>query len=362
MRAAVSITLVALLAGCPKTGEKKPVEPAAKRDAAVLLAPDDGSAAQLPPAPPLPAVPLGLPARPARPLVTPETVALGELLFHDARLSTTGKLSCAGCHVPAQGFSGTGRQLTATGKQNLRRAPALINIAWSMLLGWDGAYSSVESLLVTHVRGQLGQELGDALPGLANLPLYRAHFERVHALGLIGQATTVDAVNDELARVALSAYVMTRYSGGVRWDHLERDPAVPENLKAGYMLFRGKAQCATCHPPPLYTDMAFHRLGLIKLADEGRGRIEPAFAGTFRTPTLRDAARRTSFFHDGSATSLEAAVDWHLAGGTGQGADRSIIDPELDKIVLTPEERAALMAFVVGLTDTAPPPPPPALP
>jgi cytochrome c peroxidase len=135
---------------------------------------------------------------------------------------------------------------------------------------------------------------------------------------------------------------------------MSREGHVAADVKAGYQLFLGKAQCATCHPPPLYTDNGFHRLGLIALKDEGHGRVDPAAAGAFATPTLRGAANRSSFFHDGSATSLDAAIAWHLDGGTGQGADPGIVD--LKKIALSETERAQLGAFVRALSS------PPVLP
>jgi len=106
-----------------------------------------------------------------------------------------------------------------------------------------------------------------------------------------------------------------------------------------------------CHAPPLYTDLGYHRLGLIAVADEGRGRVDPSLRGAFATPTLRGAAARASFFHDGSAHSLDEAIDWHLAGGLGQGADPSIVD--VKKIALAPDERAQLGAFVRALTAEA---------
>lgn len=340
----------ALLGGCPKTKDGKPVEPAAKRDAGARppIA-DDAPAIVLPPPPPLPELPAGLPT-PTGIAATPAAVALGELLFSDPRLSQTGKLSCASCHVPAEGYAGSARQDTAAGKPNLRRAPALVNLAWVQALGWDGRYASLPEQLTAHIRGQLGEDLAASTARLGELLVYRAHFARV------GGAPA------EAALGALVAFVATRYDGGSPWDRLERDPAVPAPIKAGYQLFSGKAQCSVCHAPPLYTDGAFHRLGLIAVKDEGRGRIDPAQLGAFRTPTLRGAARRKGFFHDASAPTLEAAIAWHLDGGLGQGADPSIVDPALKKVALTPAERAQLAAFVGALTEAAPPPPPPTLP
>ena len=96
-------------------------------------------------------------------------------------------------------------------------------------------------------------------------------------------------------------------------------------------------------------DLGDHRPGLIAAADEGRGRVEPARRGAFKTPTLRDAARRASFFHDGSAATLADAVRWHLDGGVGQGAARAVIDPALTPAALSDEEVAQLLAFLTAL-------------
>ncbi len=330
------------VSGCPKGSEKARVD---RKDAGASIAVtgDAGTAIlPLPPAPPLPAVPAGLPVPPAS-TATPELVALGELLFGDPRLSISGKVSCATCHVPAEGYSGPARQETAAGKLNLRRAPSLVNVAWATELGWDGRSPTMEALFGPHIRGQMGDDAPTSVARIVELPEYRPHFART-------MTASTDAVTT--ARLALEAFVVTRYSGGAPWDKLEKDPAAPASLKAGYQLFVGKAQCATCHPPPLYTDHAYHRLGLIATNDEGRGRSgDKSKLGAFRTPGLRGAAKRKAFFHDASATSLDAAIDWHLAGGRGQGADPSIIEPALTVVTLTEAERTNLGAFVEALSE-----------
>ncbi|MEZ4359011.1 MAG: cytochrome c peroxidase [Kofleriaceae bacterium] len=314
--------------------------PATAVGAPTAPAPPDAPVAPvaLPPAPPLPSPPLGLPAPPAGAAITAEQVALGALLFAEPRLAADGKTTCATCHVPAEGYAG-GRVHTALGRPNLRRAPALINLAWQRELGWDGYFETLEAHLPAHLHGQLGAPLEAALPALAADPTLLAHFERAFR-------RPPDA---EAAAVALAAFVRTRYSGDSRWDREERRDHADPILRAGYALFLGKAQCSVCHPPPLYTDLGYHRLGLIAAADEGRGRVEPARRGAFKTPTLRDAARRTSFFHDGSAGTLADAVRWHLDGGVGQGAARAVIDPALAPVALSEEEVARLLAFLTAL-------------
>jgi cytochrome c peroxidase len=343
-----------LLAGCPKGSDnKKTIEPAQKgsdaRSSDRLLPLDDsGTVLVLPPAPPLPAVPAGLPMLSANPLVTPDAVALGELLFYDARLATDGKTSCATCHDPAHGYSGTATA-TAAGKMNLRRAPALVNLAWTRELGWDGRYASLDEQLPVHVRGQLGDDLDPALAKIADLPLYKAQLSRL--------ATAGNAARDTVALRALEAYVLTRYDGDSAWDKLEPTARTPTGsgsaavnpIVAGYLVFTGKGQCAVCHTPPLYTDLGYHKTFTGAIADPGRGKVDPKLDGAFRTPTIRGAAARTAFFHDGSKKTLDEVLDAYTA------------NPEL-KIALTPQDRTNLVAFLKALASTTPPPQKPVLP
>jgi cytochrome c peroxidase len=333
------VFVLLVLAACPRGKDGKTIEPAQKKDAGShLLPPWDGSAASadLPPAPPLPEVPSGLPPIQPATYVTRESVALGELLFREPQLASDGKMACATCHDPAHGFSG-GKTTTAAGEPNLRRASALVNLAWKKEFGWDGRYISLVDQLGAHIRGQQG-DLAAAISRLES-PQIRAQLDRIGGPPV------------ETALGSLAGYVATRYEGDAPWDRVERNRRGSDaDLDAGYQLFAGKAQCAVCHPPPLYTDLGYHRLGLIASRDEGRGRVDKSRSGAFQTPTLRGAAARTAFFHDGSALSLDAAIDWHLAGGTGQGADPSIVDPALKKITLSKAEREQLGAFVRALT------------
>ena len=348
MRPVRELAVILLCVTACKRGDDKPAPPpVAASDAAApsadAAAEAPAGAVTLPPAPPVPQPPAGLPPLPTDHAPTPEDVALGALLFHEPRLAADGKTSCASCHDPHNGYAGAEpRSRIVGGKPNLRRTPSLVNLAWHRELGWDGRGGERPSYLDSHASGQLGHTLDVGLGRILGSATYRAHFDRA-AGGRDRLATAIDA---------LWAFVSTRYSGAAPWDRYEAgdEAAVPAEAVLGYKLVNGAAQCSTCHAPPLYTDLAYHRVGLIASPDEGRGRFDPMQANAFKTPTLRGAAGRRPFFHDGSAATLDAAIDWHLAGGRGQGADPSVIDPALPVITLTPEERAALGAFVRALT------------
>ena len=302
----------------------------------------DAAAVVLAPAPPPPKPLVGLPAADSLD-VRGEAVVLGELLFFDPRLSASGTTSCATCHDPDHGWADLAPHATIDGGQpDLRRTPAIANLAWARGgFAWDGRYDALTTLIGAHWKGQLGQAPADAIAKLAGNPTYAAHLARQPAGAPADQAIA-----------ALAAFVLTRYQGDSPWDRFERGDrlAVPPPAIAGYALFTGKAQCSVCHVPPLYTDLGFHRLGLIAVKDEGRGRVDPSQAGAFKTPSLRGAALHPPYFHDGSARTVLQAIIWHVTGGTGQGADRSIIDPALQQVALSDDELRALEAFVKALS------------
>lgn len=345
-RALLPVALL-VLAGCPHHHDDKPKDAAIAHPTVVAADAQPGDHT-LPPAPPLLAVPAGLPPLPdtaATAALTPELVALGALLFADPRLSASGKTSCASCHYSAHGFSG-GIDNAADGKPNLRRTPALVNLAWATSFDWDGRYDSIDDQLTAHVHGQLGMSGTD----LDDIPTYKAHFARVG-----GDRGTV-------VRRALAAYVLTRYAGDAPWDRREASARAPkpgsaalDAETAGYLLFIGKAQCGVCHIPPLYTDNGFHRVGKVGAADEGRGRVDAQLAGAFKTPTLRGAAARKALFHTGDVTSLDDAIRWYeQVGGDATHHDPAKLDPALFHIALTPEEHAQLLAFVRALSAPSP--------
>jgi cytochrome c peroxidase len=316
----------------------------------IAIARDASAPVTLPPAPPVPLPVIGLPALPASAAldaITPDRVALGELLFFDARLASDGKTSCATCHDPSTDFAGAIGK-TAGGEANLRRTPSLANLAWRREYAWDGRFDALDDFMHAHVKGQLGNELAPAMAKLAAIPAYAAHLERLAA-----------ATPGEAGLAALEAYALTRYEGDSPWDRFERaergdvhrydsDPNA-----AGYAVFTSR--CGVCHTPPLYTDEGYHAI-VAAGGDAGRGTIDPKLPGAFATPSLRGAARRIAFLHDGRATTLEAALDAHF-GGSGSASN----DPALAK-PLSAAERDHVLALVRALSSADSPTVKPTLP
>ncbi len=90
------------------------------------------------------------------------------------------------------------------------------------------------------------------------------------------------------------------------------DPrAIDESAQRGFVLFNGKANCATCHSGWAFTDSSFHDIGVASGDDIGRGRLFPKSVKlkyAFKTPTLRDVARRGPYMHNGSVATLSEVI------------------------------------------------------
>src|SRR5690606_10695185 len=83
-------------------------------------------------------------------------VALGKLLFFDPRLSGSGQISCASCHIPDLSWT-DGREMAVghdqqTGKRN---TPTLFNVWFYKKLFWDGRSSSLEDQVFSPVNNEI---------------------------------------------------------------------------------------------------------------------------------------------------------------------------------------------------------------
>jgi cytochrome c peroxidase len=79
----------------------------------------------------------------------------------------------------------------------------------------------------------------------------------------------------------------------------------------GQTLFFGKAQCATCHPAPYYTDNSMHDLHVERFYKPQliNGMVATA-QGPIKTFTLRGIKESPPYFHDGRLLTLEDVVEF----------------------------------------------------
>ena len=237
-----------------------------------------------------------LPADPSNRVADDSAAArLGHALFFDTRLSGTGTVSCATCHVAEKGFQ-DGRPLAEGVGIAPRRTMPIAGTAHSPWMFWDGRMDSqwaqalgpLESavehggsrtqyghVVQEHYRAEYEAVFG-ALPDLTGLPrhagpvsdtTWRAAWHRIPAVR-----------RDEISRVyanigkAIAAYERRIEPGVSRVDRYVDEEVsgarhTPESSltsgeEAGLRLFIGRARCVTCHNGPLFTDDHFHNTGV----------------------------------------------------------------------------------------------------
>jgi DNA-binding beta-propeller fold protein YncE len=193
----------------------------------------------------------------ATPALTPEV--RGQQLFHDARLSHNGWMSCHTCH--------------SDGHSNGKLADTLA----------DGSYSTPKRTLTL---------LGVAQTAPWN---WRGHSQRLEDVIDRSLQTTfyVDEVHKEDVR-DLTAYLRTLPPPPTV------PPADPALAERGKAIFRDQG-CARCHTPPVYTSNKVVDVGI----HDEKGIKE------FNPPSLRGVRLGGPFFHDGRAATLEEVFRVH---------------------------------------------------
>ncbi|HKE60763.1 MAG TPA: cytochrome c peroxidase [Pyrinomonadaceae bacterium] len=289
--------------------------------------------------------------------MTPEKVALGRQLFFDERLSGDGTRSCYSCHVCEHGLTdGLPKAVGAFNKSLPRSSPTLWNIGYHHEFYWDGRSQTLEKQASAAWTGtNMGAKADEIVTKINALQGYRAQFQKVF---------NSDATPENVAK-AIAAYERTIISGNTAWDRWKAGDANAMSTSAirGWNIFQA-IKCNNCHDGVLFTDQQYHNIGIgmdQKEPDPGRGKVtgKPEDTGAFKTPTLRDIARSAPYFHDGSAPTLEAAVDIMLGGGK---PNEHLDKKNLEKHNLSPDQREDLLNFLKALTMDNCPVTKPALP
>jgi cytochrome c peroxidase len=311
--------------------------------------------------------------------------ALGQMLFYDPSFSgplldadnnggpgtlgktgQTGRVACAGCHIPTSGFSDTRsgeHQISLGAGWGRRRAPSLLDVGQAKLVMWDGKrdtlYDQIFGPLETVVEmnssrlfmaEQIYKEyqstyeavfgpmppLGDTsqFPALSATltgcqptdptsppPLCDGTFH-----GIPGDNAEFDSMTPEnqsaVTRVvvnagkAIGAFERRLTCGTTPFDTWMHGGA-PLSLAAqrGAILFVGDGNCVSCHAGPFMSDQQFHNVGLEPqivqqvFADEG-----DQGAATGISYAVVNPINSLSVFSDGYDGRLPNAVTPAMSG------------------------------------------------
>ncbi len=271
--------------------------------------------------------------------LTEAKALLGRQLFFDPRLSGSGTMSCASCHLPELALT-DGRAVSPKddGKLNTRNSPTMFNVGYLERLYWDGRAKGLEANVLAAWKAQISGDPAVVSERLAKVSDYKAAFEVA-----FGAPPSQDTVVK-----ALASFLRATRSGDSAFDRFQAgdQKAMSDAAKAGWQLFVGKAGCAVCHTPPLFTNQMFHNVGIGMQAEKPdigaaapNALGEAAKPGSFKTPTLREVAKTAPYFHDGSVATLREAVKIMASGGIANPhkdallIDRQLSDAEIDQLV-----------------------------
>ncbi len=271
-------------------------------------------------------------------------IQLGHQLFFDPRLSASGRVSCATCHLPEAGLGdGLERAQGNSGKPLRRNTPHLYNLAWNLVFFWDGRATSLEeqSLMPISDPEEMNLPLPRMIEILGGVKLYRNRFEEIYGSG----GLTADNVGR-----ALAAFQRTLVSDNAPFDRFMAGnrAALSEEAVRGMRIFIGKGRCTKCHDGPNFTDQSFHNIG-VGGDDPGRFEVvaDESLRGAFKTPGLRNVALTAPYMHNGSIGTLEEVIRFYNRGGDRKDNLSKLIVP----LGLSEREIADLLAFLGALTD-----------
>jgi cytochrome c peroxidase len=225
----------------------------------------------------------------------PAAAALGRALFSDTRFSSNGRVSCATCHQPANGFTDalpTGRGV-GTGTRRTMPVAQAVYSPWQF---WDGRADSLWSQALGPVENPLEhgftrtevvrvlesqyrhsyEPLLGALPDFSDtlrFPLRaspggdrKARAAWAEMSG--GDRNAVDRIYSNFGK-AIAAFERTLPVRPTRFDRYVAGvtggaPAAPLSLSeiAGLRLFIGKARCSTCHNGAMLSNQGFANTGV----------------------------------------------------------------------------------------------------
>jgi len=281
-------------------------------------------------------------ALPPLPVLDPAKVALGARLFADRRLARDNSLSCATCHDLRGGGIDTrpeGRVLSPAiaGARHVFNTPTVYNASLNYRQQWTGGAASLEELVDKVVSSPLVFDTSwpQVINKLAADPALAAEFRRVYPQrGLAAQTA-----RDSLVVFQRSLLTPSRFDRYLRGDA----QAISGAEQRGYERFKAYG-CVGCHQGVNVGGNMLQRFGAMNdyfaerlkagrapmAGDEGRFRVthQPQDLHVFKVPGLRNVALTAPYFHDGSAATLEQAVDVmfrYQLGRAAPPADKALI-------------------------------------
>jgi cytochrome c peroxidase len=293
--------------------------------------------------------------------ITKEKINLGRKLFNDSQLSIDGSLSCSSCHQKEIGFTDG---LTVSENQT-RNSPTMTYAGFQKAFFYDARTGNLEGQIVDVVNNQT--EFHSSIENL--IETVKSDSNYINQFGEVYAAEP----SDLSIRNAIAAYIRSLAPFNSRFDQSisgKKEALTVEEVN-GFNLFMGKAQCATCHFPPLFngtvppnfSESEMELLGVPEKNVTSNAKIDDDLGRYnlfkteerkyfFKTPTIRNVALTAPYMHNGVFETLDNVMEFYdLGGGAGVGINLEHQTLPAEPLNLTEEEEANIIAFMKTLTD-----------
>lgn len=279
----------------------------------------------------------------------PAKVELGQMLYHDPRLSSTGTVSCSSCHnTMLGGEDNRPVAMGVNGQTGGRSAPTVWNSAFNKVQFWDGRAASLEEQAGGPVTNpiEMGMKNWDeVIARLKTIDGYKQYFEAAFGKDLISKDTVTKAI---------AAYERTLITPNSAYDqYVAGDKSALNAQQVRGMKKVEELGCTGCHSGPAFNGPGvFQKFPAIPNGyfeaqyhfskDKGLAEVTKNSADEhmWKVPTLRNIALTAPYFHNGSVKTLDKAVT--LMAKLQLGKD------------LSKEEVADIVAFLDSLTGEFP--------
>ena len=248
-----------------------------------------------------------LPPIPASNSLSEEKVELGNMLFFEPRISSSGVISCATCHNPALGWADRiPRAVGHDGQVGERNTPTVLNSGFFEAQFWDGREPDLEGQALGPIEAdvEMAMDLEMALERLTEFDLYQEKFAEAYP-------DDEDPISADNLAKALASFQRTLNTPNSPFDrYLSGDlNAISDQAKDGMAAFVNNG-CIACHSGPALTDSHFHAIQVPGSTDLGRYVVtgEESDKYRFKTPTLRNVAVTYPYMNNGATETLEQAV------------------------------------------------------
>jgi cytochrome c peroxidase len=255
-------------------------------------------------------LPSTMPA-PADNPTTPEKVALGKMLYYEARLSKGDEVSCSTCHNLATG--GVDNLPTSFGhlaQRGGRNAPTVFNAGLQIAQFWDGRAPSLEE----QAKGPPLNPVEMALPNqeaaierLSSMPEYVERFKK--AFPGEKKPLTYDNIAKAIAAFERTLLTPSRFDKFLTGDAA----ALSANEQQGLQLVI-KTGCITCHNGVGAGGGMYQKFGIFGTYEgsDDPGRVNVTHNEkdrfVFKVPMWRNVTRTAPYFNNGSVWDLKEAI------------------------------------------------------